>query len=696
MEYLFFSEADRREWGEQFKRLFPDSAQKAKAEADYYCENNAFLWKGQVIEMGTPINWLHNPTGDKEFTWSMNRFKHLRSLGISYACTGDERYAAKALEHIIGWIETQPCPRHLPEAELTYFQRPGPWRLLEVGLRLRQWVYAYHFFHGSESWTTDLEQRFFDSVKEHGWFLSTYMASLEINHSIMHMIGLLSVSLTFESWEESKAWRQKAVERLEQCIRVQVLPDGVHTELTPHYHMVSLELFTDCAYMMSKRGYSFSEEYERILGEMVSFARCMKRPDGGLAPFADSYAGNLLDINATALYCHRPGDLLKSQLHEQFWTFGPEAIVQMLHEAENTPSIEAEAELPFAFPSAGYYGMGNREHKMIFDAAGLGGPHGHADALSFELYAFGEPIFVDTGTYTYMENPWRRYFKSTAAHNTILVDGQDQTPYLRTQRWGEPEAQVSLLAWDPDGQFICAEHDGYKIRGIMHRRAVWFLETGEWILFDRLQRTDNPVTGAHTTGAHTTDDRTTGADTTGAHTTDDRTMGADTTGAHTTDDRTMGAHTTSAHTTDDRTIDARTTGVHTIGAHTYQHRLHSRLLHWQVQDNSEGPFVKFYAEGTGSDNEAIGCELLLFGCQGTELDVEDSWESVESLKLDPLKVVQGLLTTGEKAWFITVLSPYQGQRKLQPEQWSVVLDEADRPVLHVQRAGDSTSYTMPE
>ncbi|MNJ76170.1 hypothetical protein D3C77_733950 [compost metagenome] len=66
------------------------------------------------------------------------------------------------------------------------------------------------------------------------------------------------------------------------------------------------------------------------------------------------------------------------------------------------------------------------------------------------------------------------------------------------------------------------------------------------------------------------------------------------------------------------------------------------------------------------------------------------------MELEPLKVVQGLLTTDEEAWFVTVLSPYKGQRKLQPEQWSVLFDEDKRPVLHLRRAGDSQAYKMPE
>ncbi len=673
--YLFFEPGQRMAWGKAFERLFPVQVKQAIMGAERWCQGGEILWKNQLIDLGTPINWLYNPTGDKEFTWGINRFKHLRSLGIAYACTGDEKYAARALEHILGWIETQPCPHGLPAEELTYFQRPGPWRLLETGLRLRQWTYAYHFFDGSDSWTEEGKSRFLASVKEHAHFLADYKASIEINHSIMHMIGLLSAALTFHSWEESGEWTKTAIRRLEECIAVQVLPDGVHAELTPHYHMVSLELFVDCAVMLKKRGMSFSERYEDILAGMARFAYSMKRQDGSMAPFADSFANQPPDLNAAALYYKRPELLLNDQLYEQMWTVGPDDIHALVAAAGNTISlngsgdIAAEAasvsdtslvELPFAFPHAGYYGLGGSGQQMIFDAGALGGPHGHADALSFELCAFGEALFVDPGTYTYMENPWRRYFKSTAAHNTVLVDGQDQTPYLRTQRWGAPEASVALVRWEPEQGLICAEHDGYALRGVMHRRAVWFLDSGEWVILDRLAAEAGPE-------------------------------------------------------------------------HVYQHRLHARLLDWDVKrlnadTGGQQQAVCYYADGSGLDigtklqtekphkmepqamerqkaepqttqlqaPQLQGCELLLFGPRGMELDVEDSWESVHQMVMTPLKVVQGLTTSDKGTWFATVIKAHAGSKKLEPSHWTIHEDGAGNPALLLRRNGEEKTFVLPE
>lgn len=50
--------------------------------------------------------------------------------------------------------------------------------------------------------------------------------------------------------------------------------------------------------------------------------------------------------------------------------------------------------------------------------------HKHADDCSFQLYALGQNIFVDSGMYNYMTgNVYRDYMVSSKAHNSIIVDG---------------------------------------------------------------------------------------------------------------------------------------------------------------------------------------------------------------------------------------------------------------------------------
>ena len=100
-----------------------------------------------------------------------------------------------------------------------------------------------------------------------------------------------------------------------------------------------------------------------------------------------------------------------------------------------------------SFPDGGYFTQRGDDRFLIFDCGPLGdGGHGHYDLLSFEACAGGRPLVVDPGRYTYAEGEpnLRHWFKGTAAHNTVCVDGLDQTPYARKAPKG-PTAEPRFL-----------------------------------------------------------------------------------------------------------------------------------------------------------------------------------------------------------------------------------------------------------
>jgi hypothetical protein len=117
---------------------------------------------------------------------------------------------------------------------------------------------------------------------------------------------------------------------------------------------------------------------------------------------------------------------------------------------------------------------------VVFDCGPLGmgslAGHGHADALSFTLRAFGRDVLVDPGTYDYFSYPqWREYFRGTRAHNTIVVDGRNQSEMLGLFLWGK-KTQAKCLNWEPSdtGGRVIGEHDGYSTLSdpVIHRRTL--------------------------------------------------------------------------------------------------------------------------------------------------------------------------------------------------------------------------------
>jgi hypothetical protein len=104
--------------------------------------------------------------------------------------------------------------------------------------------------------------------------------------------------------------------------------------------------------------------------------------------------------------------------------------------------------------------------------------HAHADALSLELRCGGVDVLADAGTYTYHAEPaWRRYFRSTLAHNTLEIEGRDQSvsggPFL----WTRQARSKTIEAEDSGSNGVArwaASHDGYERlpQRATHRREV--------------------------------------------------------------------------------------------------------------------------------------------------------------------------------------------------------------------------------
>jgi len=75
----------------------------------------------------------------------------------------------------------------------------------------------------------------------------------------------------------------------------------------------------------------------------------------------------------------------------------------------------------------------------------------------------GRDVFVDPGTFDYFTYPeWRKYFRSTAAHNTAEIDGEDQSAMLGPFLWGDRAvSRCTRFETKGAGGIVSGEHDGY-------------------------------------------------------------------------------------------------------------------------------------------------------------------------------------------------------------------------------------------
>jgi hypothetical protein len=423
--------------------------------------------------------------GDAKVIWEPNRHHHLVVLGRAYRATGDVRYAAAVVEQLESWLEQ--CP----------FGRGMNWRSpLELAIRLINWAWTVDLIREAGLVTGRFRNRLRQAAYLHLWEITRKYSrgSSANNHRIGEAAGVFIASSYFRELDDAGRWRRESREILGEEIVAQTYPDGGTREQAVGYHVFVLQLFLLAGIVARKTGEDFTAEYWSRLERMLECLGALS--EGGTLPMiGDSDDGYVLDLGSAkdvrTLFCI--GAILYGRADFKGWAGAYTEAARWLLGASGRATFDALPPWPAgellasrALPDSGYYLLqsGCREGidriSVVFDCGELGfksiAAHGHADALSFTLRAFGSDVFVDPGTYDYFSFPaFRTYFRSTRAHNTVVVDDLDQSMMRGPFLWGA-RARAKCVAWTPtiQGGQVVGEHDGYTRLAdpVLHRRAL--------------------------------------------------------------------------------------------------------------------------------------------------------------------------------------------------------------------------------
>lgn len=377
------------------------------------------------VRWTTEVDWSPSVSP----TWSHLRRFHLHYMEYAEAFTDDELRAA-----VDSWIAENPP------------YRPGywydSWSSYVISLRAVVWMQQLAARPGLPS---DFVARASESICLQMRVLADHLElDLRGNHLVKNVKALLWAGAFFTG-TEAAAWQARGEQLLSEILDEQILPDGMHYELSASYHAQVFADLLECAEVMPEGAARdrLVEAFPRLARALV----CMTHPDGGPALFNDS-------------------GLTMAHSAEQILD------VARRHTGE-TPVPDGA----FCLPDAGYYGFRNGGDYLLVKAGRIGPDalpgHAHADLLSFEWDVGGQRIVVDPGVSEYEQGEARQHARSTAAHNTIAVDGADQSEMWSAFRVGR-RSRARVLAWEhtPDGLILDAECDFYgrSPAGVGHRR----------------------------------------------------------------------------------------------------------------------------------------------------------------------------------------------------------------------------------
>jgi hypothetical protein len=476
------------------------------------------------VELGQPPRWNRDPktgieaplrygktldyrdpdiVGDIKYLWEPNRHLHLVTLAQAYALSGRESYLRTLAQHLESWFVS--CPHRLG----------ANWAsALEAAIRLINWSIVWQLIGGANSrifqqpHCRELRAHWLRSVYQHAQFIRGWLSlhSSANNHLIGEAAGLFIAGLTWPHWRNSRSWLAKGKAVLEREALAQNAPDGVNREQAVSYQQFALDFLLFCLLAGRANGQRFSADYESRLEAMLDYLASIMDAGGHVPMFGDADDGRVFSLSAqshcpyrsllaTGAVLFRRADFKRKAgpLDDKTrWLLGEQADAQYARlDAEATPPLRQ------GFPEGGYFILGcafdtRQEIRLVADAGPLGyrsiAAHGHADALAFTLSAGGLEFLIDPGTYAYhTQAAWRQYFRGTSAHNTVRIDGLDQSVQGGSFMWLK-KANAGCSQWlsSAHKDRFAGWHDGYlRLEDpVVHRRLIELDKSARRVLIE--------------------------------------------------------------------------------------------------------------------------------------------------------------------------------------------------------------------
>ena len=521
--------SEDRQW---FVERFPKVVEQKVDGAERLCRHDFdFLGTG-ARQWGDPIDWHRDVKSghrwplkfytayledltpgngvDVKVPWELSRLHHLATLAQASWLTGEHRYSAEVFAQWDSWTASNPWLYGVNWASA-----------MEAAIRAVNLLWAWPAVSDGPDSTPERHKQMERSLGQHGLYIEN---NLEVgardghivaaNHYLANVCALACLGLSCPQLPDAGRWRTVGLKALEQEMRRQVLPDGFFFESSTSYHRLAVELFLVPAMLARRYGHEMSDAYWRQLERMLEVILYVTGPDGCVPQIGDNDDGRLLILSGYSdwprhdyRYLLALGAILFGRrdfkaaagdvVEDAFWLLGRQGVEAFDSLAPETTPLGSRA-----FGDGGLYVIrsdGGQDYALV--RAGSPAPeapttHAHQDALSLELWVDGQPVFVDPGTYCYTSDPEARgRLRSTSAHNTVKVDGQEfghVSPDEPVRL--DPVTDVRVLDWQPDGPArLVAECNRDTDLGskVGHRRTVQYAASGDtWLVADELRATE--------------------------------------------------------------------------------------------------------------------------------------------------------------------------------------------------------------
>ena len=494
------------------KQRMPETAINVVRRAENLCQHRFDLLGYEGLDYGPVIDWhldrVHgkraprkpwhkmaylnfSEVGDSKVTWELNRHQHFVTLAKAYRLSGNEKFAAEIFTQWKHWHAENPYPIGTNWASS-----------LEVGFRSLSWIWMYQLLQGSAALPDEFHKEWLHAQAANGRHLETYLSTYfsPNTHLLGEAVALFFIGVMCPELPQAECWKKLGWEVTRKQAERQVQPDGMHFEQSTYYHVYALDFFLHAGLLALINGIAVPASFDEILQKMLDVL-CLYGREGTPPSFGDDDGGrlfdprrnrteHLLDPLATGAVLFGRGDYkeVAGEIREEtLWLLG-EAGVGEFDRLPAQPPKRGSA----ALQASGIYLLaGDSRQQLVIDGGHQGAMtagHGHADALSICLNSARQPLLIDPGTCEYVgDGPERDLFRGSSFHNTLVVDGADQSQPKAAFTW-ERLPQVSPQAWTTGENFdlFVGSHDGYRRlpNPVTHQRWVFSLKGQFYLVRD--------------------------------------------------------------------------------------------------------------------------------------------------------------------------------------------------------------------
>jgi hypothetical protein len=408
--------------------------------------------------------------GDHKVIWELNRHQHLVTLAQAWQLTGRPEFLREIESQLEGWWGQNPYGYGMNWASA-----------LEVALRALSWIWVFHL--AGEAMSPSFRRRLLDSLYVHGRHISGNLSVYfsPNTHLLGEAVALHAIGVLFPEFPRARRWRREGGDMVRAQMRAQVRADGSHFEHSSYYHVYALDML-----MFSAAIEQMPADYLAGLQRMAAYLDALLGPQRRLPFFGDDDGGRFFHPFGQRDSFGR-GSLavfggLRGNMREEHAEIGAWWLADRPLGSVPTPRSSR------FFENAGIAVIESGDMHLAADAGPFGygrAGHSHSDTLSFVLRRGEEDLLIDPGTYTYVGSAqWRNWFRGSAAHNTVRIDGLDQATPEGPFRWID-KPDVQKIAWNTadDCDFLAAT---CRYRGFEHLRRIQYVKPSLIVVVDEI------------------------------------------------------------------------------------------------------------------------------------------------------------------------------------------------------------------